>query len=395
MTSIPGSQFDATAPGQPLVVVETVDGSGLPPTVPGAFNLEVWTGGAPYPSVPAAGYQGLAILGPGGTSITLVTGVYAVADLATGGQVDTITALGDNETISAGPGNNDVLSAYGVGDVITGGGADTINVYGNNATVNGVGDDWIFVNGSADNAVVNAGTGNDTIFVYSGSNGDTINAGTGNDLINILSTNDTVIGQGGNDTINVLGSNDSVFGGSGNDYILAVGDFDTIEAGSGNTQIVVLGNNNVMGAASGGNDTIYSFGNNNIIIGGAAATAQIASYGDSDYIALGSGTDAVTIGGNNDSVIAGSVVDPGGDTVTFLYGTNHLFIDGSNVYADTVIGFNQAVGDRILLTGGESVANAVATSTQVNGGLDTLITLSDTSTILLKGVTSINGSFFS
>jgi hypothetical protein len=59
-----------------------------------------------------------------------------------------------------------------------------------------------------------------------------------------------------------------------------------------------------------------------------------------------------------------------------------------------VTGFVQSAGDRIHLTT-DTVSNALAHSTSVNGGQDTLITLSDGSTILLKSVASINSSFFS
>jgi hypothetical protein len=73
-----------------------------------------------------------------------------------------------------------------------------------------------------------------------------------------------------------------------------------------------------------------------------------------------------------------------------------LLVDGPNAYADTVVGFSQSAGDRIDLTGsGNTVSGAVASQTQVNGGQDTLITLTDSSTILLKGITHIDSSFFS
>ncbi len=320
----------------------------MPPT--GAFNLEVWTGGAPYPTVPAAGYQGLAILGPGGTSITLDSGVFAVADLATGGQQDTITALGDDETISASPGNND---AYGAGDAITGGGADTINVYGNNATVNG-----------ADNAWVYAGTGNDTIFIYSGSNGDTINAGTGN--------NATVNGVG-NATINVLGSSDSVFGGSGdnnlgNDFAR----YDTVAGGIANETLIVLGADNNLIVGEAGTDTIIAVGSNNSIF-------------------TDTGNDTINSYGIGNTVTAGIVVGTNAALINADHGSM-TFVDGTNFYSDTVVGFSTAAGDTINLSTNH---HTVSSSSLVNGDQDTQITLGDGSTILLRGITRIDGSFFS
>jgi hypothetical protein len=93
--------------------------------------------------------------------------------------------------------------------------------------------------------------------------------------------------------------------------------------------------------------------------------------------------------GANDTVSAGS-----GNNVIYMGGANQTLLDDSSVYNDTVMGFAQASGDRIHLTT-DTIVNAVGHSTQVNGGADTLITLSDSSTILLKGVAHIDNSFFS
>ena len=49
-------------------------------------------------------------------------------------------------------------------------------------------------------------------------------------------------------------------------------------------------------------------------------------------------------------------------------------------------------GDTIKISG---TGHTVAHTAQVNGGQDTLITLSDNSTILLKHVNSVNNSIFS
>ena len=106
-------------------------------------------------------------------------------------------------------------------------------------------------------------------------------------------------------------------------------------------------------------------------------------------VVLGSGASTV-FGGAGDSVTAGS----GASAINFLNAANQTFIDSSNVYADTIVSFDQAAGDRIHLTT-DTVTNAVANSTQVNNGADTLVSLSDGSTILLKGVTHIDSSFFS
>src|SRR6185437_14317973 len=115
MATIPGSQFDATAPGQPVNVVVTTTGTGLPPTVPGAFNLEVFVGAlTSAPTTPAAGYQGLAVLTSSGLELDLISGAFAVTDNGSGN--DTLSAFGSNETISGG-GANVTLNLFGSNDV--------------------------------------------------------------------------------------------------------------------------------------------------------------------------------------------------------------------------------------------------------------------------------------
>lgn len=314
MATIAGSQFIATAPGQPVNVVETTTGIGLPPTVPGAFNLEVFVGS--IGSVPgvAPGYQGLAVLSPSGLALDLVAGAFAVTDDGAGN--DTLSAFGGNVSIMSGTAGT-TLNLFGTGETAVGGtGPDTINVFGNSDSVTG-------------------GTGNDTINV--GGTGDTVTAGSGNNLINVSNSGNLITGGAASDTINAFGS------------------FDTVNAGSG--------------------------------------TDLITSGGASDLIKLGIGSDTVNIVGDSDTVTSGTNAGSNHGLIN-LFGTNTTLSDGPNQYTDTVIGFDQAAGDRIHLTT-DNVANAVAHSTQVNHGADTLVTLSDGSTILLKGVTHINSGFFS
>jgi Ca2+-binding RTX toxin-like protein len=294
MATIAGSQFVATAPGQPVNIVETTTGLGLPPTVPGAFNLEVFVGG--IASTPAPGYQGLAVLSPSGLELDLISGAFAVTDNGTGN--DTLNAFGANETIIGGSAGV-TLDLFGHGETAQGGsGPDTINVFGSSDSVTG-------------------GTGSDTINVFSAH--DTITAGSGNDAINVFGAHDTINSGTGNDTVNFIGSSSQITQGTGSDTINVLGSADTVTAG----------------ASAGANQGLVTFG-----------------------------------------------------------GANMTIADGGSKFTDTVVGFDQAAGDRIHLTS-DTVADAVAHSTQVNAGADTLITLSDGSTILLKGVTHIDSSFFS
>jgi hypothetical protein len=179
--------------------------------------------------------------------------------------------------------------------------------------------------------------------------------GSGSDTISAFGTNETITGSAAGVTLNLLGNQNTAQAGSGSDTINASGSFDTVGAGSGAELINVSGS--------------------------------------SDLINLGTGSDTVNVAGAGDTVTSG--VNPGGNQALInLAGSNVTLAEGPNKYADTVVGFDQAAGDRIHLTT-ETVTNAVANSTQVNGGLDTLITLSDGSTILLKGISHIDSTFFS
>jgi hypothetical protein len=134
-------------------------------------------------------------------------------------------------------------------------------------------------------------------------------------------------------------------------------------------------------------------GGHNTVTGGAGSDTINVS-GPDNLIRAGTGADIITIIGTNDTVTSGVAAGANQDQIDFSGSTTALLLDGPNAYSDTVGGFSQADGDRIHLTT-DTVADALAHSTQVNGGQDTLITLSDTSTILLKGVSAIDTSFFS
>jgi hypothetical protein len=109
----------------------------------------------------------------------------------------------------------------------------------------------------------------------------------------------------------------------------------------------------------------------------------------------GSGQDTISLSGDNDTLSAGAQGNGLNQALVSVQGNWFTFDDGAAVYADTVVGFNPALGDSIHLTGNDTQSYALAHATQVNGGQDTLVVLNDGSTILLKGVSQIDGSFFS
>jgi len=365
MASIAGSHFVATVPGETVRVVET-SGGPLPPPVHGVFNLEVWTGNpADAPTHPAHGYQGLAVLEDGGRRIDLIRGAFAVTDPGNGH--DTINADGREETINGGAASV-TLNLFGNHDVANGSDNNTISVFGDHDTANGSGSDQISVYGTHD--LVNGGDGQDTIAVFA--NHDKVN-GSGNDQIYVFGSHDHVIGGTGNESVDLFGNHDDFTGGLGNPTVNAFGSDNSISAGMGDASINVFGDANTIGGAI-GETTINVFGNDNLVV-------------------PGTGLSDIDIAGNGDSVDAGNHTFVSEAQIT-VGGGDFRFNDGPQTYLDTIVGFDQHAGDRIHLTT-EPVHDALAHSTQVNGGNDTLITLNDGSTILLKGVTHINPSFFS
>jgi hypothetical protein len=365
MASISGSHFVATASGKTVNIVETSGGT-LPPPVNGVFNLEVWIGNpADAPTQPAHDYQGLAVLEDGGRQIDLISGAFAVTDHGTGN--DSINADGTGESISGGAANV-TLNLFGTDDVANGGGTDTIGVFGDHDTVNASGNDSISVFGTHD--VVNGGGGRDTIGIFG--NHDTVNAGFGNEQIYVFGSTDQVIGGTGNDTVDLFGSGDDFSGGLGNETINAFGSSDSISDGMGDASINVLGDANTVSGGF-GDDAINVIGNDNLIV-------------------PGTGIADINVVGTGDTVDAGNHAFISEAQIT-VAGSDFQFNDGSQPYFDTIVGFDQAAGDRIHLTT-ESVHDALANSKQVNGGHDTLISLNDGSTILLKGVSHIDSGFF-
>jgi hypothetical protein len=290
-----------------------------------------------------------------------------VVETSTGTGIGTDTVGGDFNlevyTGAAGSAPTSPAAGYQGLAILTAGGSELDLISGSYAaTDNGTGGDNLVADGT--NATIEGGAASVNL-VLNGS-GNTADGGTGSSTIEVNGFSNTVNGGGGPDTITATGNDDAITGGSGADIVNATGLGDTITAGSGGGTFNAEGNDDSMTGGSSA-DTIGLFGSDGVVNGGA-----------------GGGT--ITITGVGDTVNAGAgnlTINPGGSNFQFND-------DSSAVYNDTVVGFSQPSGDRIHLTG----TDTVATTTLVNSGQDTLITLSDHSTILLKGVTSVDNSFF-
>ena len=161
----------------------------------------------------------------------------------------------------------------------------------------------------------------------------------------------------------------------GNNIVSATGIYDTVTGGAGA-------------------DTITATGWGDVVVAGSGTETVSLSAGNG-WVIQGSGQNTIGLSGDNDTLSAGAQGDGLNQALISVQGNWFTFVDGAATYADTVVGFDPALGDSIHLTGNDTQSYALAHTTQVNGGQDTLLNLNDGSTILLKGVSHVDGSFFS
>jgi Ca2+-binding RTX toxin-like protein len=265
-----GQSYDIFAPSQTVDMALTYDANSAAPPVSGEFNLEVVinsTGTGNYPTPP--GYQGVLIESvPGKTmppTVTMLHGNYGLVDGAGNdriflgdGSESVGGALGDtlaggtglNQFLDGHLGNQSILGGTAGTETIWGGPGDTIRGgSGGNETIGGAPGDTI-TGGSGGNEFIDGARGNQSIVGGSGGNetiwggaGDTIQgaSGSGSALIGFAGGNETLWDDGATTT-----GHDSVstFSQAGGDRVSLNSATDTIA--------------NVVGTAStsGGNTTV-------------------------------------------------------------------------------------------------------------------------------------------
>lgn len=166
------------------------------------------------------------------------------------------------------------------------------------------------------------------------------------------------------DTIMADDDYQTIFGGSAPDLLIAKGDFDLVRSQGGDTINV-----------SGSYDTVGI---------GPQGGALVGVFGFADLVAAGPGSDTIEVHGFGDTV------QVQGNQLVELSGGGTSIVEGSGIYHDTIVGF-AAGSDHVALPGDEA-AGVAAQQTQGQGG--TLVTLSDGSTILFKGISHVDNSFF-
>ncbi|QFZ91516.2 DUF4214 domain-containing protein [Synechococcus elongatus] len=306
------------------------------------------------------------------------------------------TVTFDRDIVTAGDGDNSVLTGSGNDAVSVGDGDNFIDASGfvtDTVVINSRGD-TVFAATFFDRDTVTAGDGDNT--VITGESDDIITTGSGSDLIDagVAYTRvrlvevtedrdreprfDSVPIDTDNDIVNAGDGTNTVLTGFGNDSVISGSGSDSINVGTGE-----FAGNNTVDAGGGNNTVVAGFGNDSVITGGGDDTI-VASNGDNivrsgegnDIIAIGSGEDAIFAGGGNDTIsLKGEnltdvdFIDGGEGTRDFISFTAGDVIERSetagvrNIEGFELLNFGGVVGKRLGLLNNETPAEGIIPGT--------------------------------
>ena len=300
---------------------------------------------------------------------TEITGDGAhYSSVTTGDGDDVISLTGDNNTINAGGGTNNITTGVYKSNVTTGDGNDTITIStdGSNANINagggtntisseyqftsseittGDGDDTVTLGKAGEKYVQNntiaLGEGKNTLTIEQNYGSNTITTGAGDDEFYIS-------GSGGDDNIDAGNGHNIVHYGLGLNSSWSA-QTNTITTGSGNDEIIVgtfdeegneLGSVTDMVINAGG-------GSNTVKIAGQTDSNSVITTGDEvQNITIGKSShdNEVTTGGGNDVIKLGekdfsynNTINAGEGDNVIVIGNQDMDVDESNTYNNTVI----------------------------------------------------------
>jgi Ca2+-binding RTX toxin-like protein len=376
------------------------NGLGLPSTAAGALTPFTYSGSGILAPEPASGSGGVFLVTTPTATTVFVDGADQYIDVTANGPVSlqggaaggyflagsglagaarnvtytNITPTGtatDNIAITGG--NNLIQTAtFGTGNynVATGNGNDTVNILLGNSTINAATGNNVINLGSGNNLITSVGYdtitgssvggGSDTVNVTSGQT--SINSGTSSFLVNDSSPNPLNVTLGfGVDTVNVSGAGAATIKGIATTTQATSGTVQGTDTSTGDSLTVSGGAATVTAGAS--NDTIKALSGNNLLLAGTG----------NDTLVAGAGADTLggAIGGNASALLVSGTGS----------GTTFQFAFGKSGGADTITGFKST--DILSFTGYGSAPQ----STAIKVGTNTILTLSDSTTITLVGVT--------
>ena len=337
-------------------------------------------------------------------------------DTIYGDDVVAIGAYAGDDYIDAGSGDDKVIGGGGTDYILGGEGNDFLvgdspleaaQYQGNDYLDGGAGNDELRGGGGADTLL--GGDGNDILIGDANETGDAIRTANNDDYLDGGAGDDYLDGQLGNDTLLGGDGSDVLYGGEGDDLLSGGTGSDVLHGGTGN-DILDGGDGDDTLYGDDGDDTLYASKGNDLLAGGSGADRYVFADGtaqsemqdgvlqvhtaidDSDgnsRIEFDAGVDASTI---QASLTAdGQLVVRFGTDGAFalLQGPNALgsvaFADGTvlsrrdflNNYLSTardLSGGNQeldgsAVGDRLVATGGATVAGGKGNDLIQLGGI--------------------------
>jgi Ca2+-binding RTX toxin-like protein len=438
-----GSSFTTAVETQLLTAVAAVAASGAPVNavsisgggnpgspVSGALNVVDVTFSAPSaPTILTKGFGAGYLTGGTGTLEDTIGGAVLVAATAGG------TLIGASaDTLFGGDAGDTLFATTGAETLIGGTGANAFFLGASNAFVESQGNDTI--TGSSGAETVNAtgsvlyfgtsgatnftagGTGGDTII--GGNNGNTVTGGGGLQLI-FGSSSLNYIGGAGAATIIGGGGGNTVTGGSGNLLIFAsssliytgTGGAATIIGGGGPMNAYLGSGGGVVYGSPNGADTLSSGSGLAIMVGGGAGDLLVASGAANDTMVAGGGAETLNGAGSTGNLVLFG--GPGSDLLVGGTGNNLFIAESGNetltgggnsdsfvfintpgtTRTDVITGFNPNV-DAIGLFGygAEPGADQAALSSATTSGGNTIVSLTDGTTVVFTGAPTLHSYNF-
>ena len=345
-----------------------------------------------------------------------------------GGSNDRITVGGGIDVVDGGSGNDLLVIDYSTEDLaLQNNGASSITDFSNTSisfsnverfnVLLGAGNDSVTLLGNAD--TIGGGGGNDTLNTAAGSA--VVDGGAGNDLwvadfttdpsVKVIDLNLTGVQSAGNGTTYVNVERMNMTGGAGNDVLTSRtgntndGFSDTLNGGGGNDIITVGGGLDVANGGDGADDLLvidYATETLNLSNNGAAIVTDFSNTSitfsnferfdmtlglGNDNVLSGAGDDTLNGGGGSDTLAGGLGNDtyvfgagdvfmesPGGGFDTILFAANGSLAGFSNIEAIALTGSANAnlSGDTLAnaLTGnsGDNILNGNAGADTMTGG---------------------------
>ncbi|MFZ3483672.1 beta strand repeat-containing protein [Sphingomonas sp. 3-13AW] len=339
-----------------------------------------------------------------------------VAATLTGNELDNLIVGGGGADLLTGGSGNDTLRGGASGDVLDGGaGLDTVDYTGSLGGVqvnlryqtatgaDAMGDRLISIEnakggafadtllGSAGANVLSGGDGDD---ILSGDDGnDTLWGGSGLDRLDGGKNEDSLYGEDGDDILTGGQQTDTLQGGAGNDLLIGDTEWisslaarDTLDGGDGD-DILIGDGNSFTASGKGGNDILRGGAGDDVLIGDGRVMVA-GSTGGSDTLDGGLGNDVLY----GDGVSFAPGARGGSDKLTGGGGSDRfVFAPGSG--SDEITDFTRggAEADVIDLSAFAIAYEALRFTANASG---LTVRLSETDSILVRGVTSLDQADF-